>query len=277
MPEPASPPPTKAPPAFGRTPVGVLVIIVVVALASVLATFSAVTPWYTQSGTIPQPSYVSTYTEEFTPGPGGLISTCSTFITSHLTECGTLGTVYNTGSGSALLSDLYLGLLGGAVSLAVLAFGGVVVLLSSASGKLRVRRAQFLLTILIVAALVVSTSALVAMPVLQGAALDDTGACAGFNATLTPCNSAFGHAAGVGCSDNSCMQTDLSWGPAIGWYLVIAAIALLVGALVVLRRHPIGAPCPGCGELNRFHGKFCDLCATPLPSRVPPRTYRLRL
>jgi hypothetical protein len=260
--EPKRPTPPALP--FGRTPRRVYVLVVLVGLAAVLATFSAVTPWYVESGTVPGPTIVTTFQVAFTPGPGGYISSCSTFLTAHYSDCTAVGTTYGAGNGTDLLAGLYLGLLGGAAAVAVLAFGGVVVMGSAAAGSLRIRKAHYLLITLTLAAIIIGAATMLTMGALQGAALGDSGACAGFTTALTPCNSLFGHANGIGCSGGSCAETDLSWNPAIGWYLALGAIGLLEGALLLLRSQALGAPCPSCGGLNRFHAKFCDVCGNPV-------------
>ncbi len=263
------PKPAAASSQFGRTPRGVYLLVLLVALAAVLATFSAVTPWYVESGTVPGPTIVTTFQVAFTPGPGGYIASCSTFTTAHYHDCTSVGTTYGAGNGTDLLAGLYLGLLGGAAAVAVLAFGGVVVMGSAAAGSLRIRRAQSLMLTFTLAAIIVGGATILTMAALQGAALGDSGACAGFTTSLTPCNTLFGHASGIGCSGGSCAETDLSWSPAIGWYLVLGAIGLLEAALLTLRYQALGAPCPRCGGPNRFHAKFCDVCGNPVR---PPTT-----
>jgi len=252
-------------PYFGRTPVRVYLVVALVGLAGVLGAFAALTPWYLVSATLPAPTENTTYVEGFTPGPGGYIDSCAYFYHANYSTCSTVGTTYGGGNGSELLAGLYLGLLGGSVALSLLSFGGILTLLSGAVGGLRVRRTRSLLVTLTVAALVIGLASAIAMPALQGPALGDTGACAGFDLSQTPCNSVFGHAGGIGCAGGTCVETDLNWHPGIGWYLALSAIALLLGVLVTLRYQPLGAPCPSCGVLNRFHGQFCDACGSPLP------------
>jgi hypothetical protein len=251
---------------FGRTPRGVYLLVSFVCVATVLATFSAVTPWYTESGSIPEATIHTTFTEGFTPGPGGYIASCAKFLTANYSDCGSIGTTYGAGNGTDLLAGLYLGLLFGIAGVAVLSFAGAAVIVSCAVGKVRVRRAQSLVATFALAALVVGAVTACAMPALQEAALDQSGFCVGFQSGQTPCNSLFGHTNGSDCTNGTCAETNLSWHPDIGWYLLLGSLAFLFGTYLWGRRQPLGAPCPTCGERNRFHGRYCDSCGNPLPS-----------
>ena len=263
-----SKPPTAPALPFGRTPFGIHLLVLLLAVAAILGAFSALTPWYVETGTVPGPTIITTFQVAFTPGPGGYIASCSTFLTAHYSDCTSVGTTYGGGNGTDLLAGLYLGLLGGMVAVAVLAFGGLVVMGSSAAGSLRIQRAQLLLVTLTLAAIIIGAVTILTMAAFQGAALSDSGACAGFTTSLSPCNSLFGHASGIGCSGGTCAETDLNWYPAVGWYLALGALGLLEGALLTLRYQALGAPCPHSSGPNRFHAKFCDVCGNPV--RPPP-------
>ena len=247
-------------------------ILGLVVAAAVLAAFSAVTPWYAQGGTISQPNISTTYVVYFTPGPAGYTSSCITYYTGHFTACGNVGYPYSTGSGSEVLSELYLWLLGATVALAVLSVAGIAVFLSGFGGRMRARRSQRAFVLLVILALAVAAAGAVSLPVLQGPALNDLGQCTGYNASSTPCNSFFGYASGVGCQQGTCVQTNLSWYPDIGWFLDLGAVATLGTTLLLLRSQPLGRACPSCGVPNRFGARFCDTCGNPLPIQAPPPT-----
>lgn len=257
-------------PRFGRTPPVVYLIIGLFGLAAVTATFSAVTPWYNESGTLPVPGGQITFSQAFPPGPGGYIHSCSFYFTSNFSSCGNVNYNYSAGNGTQLLTDLYWGILGTSVTTAILSCVTALVIAAGLQGKVRAKRMGFAVVILLAVAIVAGAAGTLALPAFQGQAFKEMGGCVGFNNSATPCNSLSGHASCVGRNGSTCVETDFSWRPDIGWYLSIASAGLLAAALIALRFQSLVARCPSCGAQNRFPAKFCDTCANPLPSWKRP-------
>lgn len=261
-------------PVFNRTPFGIVLIAVLLGLTGFFAAVAGVTPWFSESGTIPGHPFHSAFTVDFAPGPDGYVVTCVIVITTS--NCLTTPYTYGDGQGTALLTALYLGLLGAVIAVAVLTFAAVGLLLAGVFGRLRARRARELVLLLLLIALIIVAAAAIAQPFLQGPALRDSNACAGFNGSASPCSSLTGSAGGVACQTGSCAETNVTWFPAEGWYFAIASAALAVVALFVVRFQPFGAACPTCGVENSFRREFCVSCGDALPARPRKRYSAIR-
>lgn len=254
------------PPPFGRTPKGIYLVAGLLGLAAVLATFASVVPWYVDNGTFQQSGGYNTYSQFFTPGPGGYIHTCSTYITSHATVCVAFSFNYSAGSGTGLITNLYDGLLGTSVATAVLACAGAFTISAGLQGKVRARSTRVLVISFVAVALCTAAASTVLLPAFQSPAYEGFAGCPGFNGTASPCDSFTGHASCLEYSAGSCAASNLSWYPDTGWYLAIASVLVLVAGLIALHFQPLGSPCPFCGALNRFPAQYCDTCGRALPS-----------
>jgi hypothetical protein len=260
---------TSAPGTFGRTPPGFPVLVGFVGLAAVMATFACVTPWYTLGGTVPEVTISTHFEIGYTPGWAGYVNSCSSYLTSNYSNCATVPLNYSAGDGTALLADLYLGLLSGSVIAAVASFGGAVALLSAATGKVRVRKGNLVAIVFLAIALAAAAGSTLALPGLNGPALHAAGTCSAANGGASPCTSFFGGSPGWGCQNSSCVETNLNWQPGLGWYLGIGATAFLLATFVGFRFQPLSAPCPTCGAPNRYLASYCDTCGSPLPQHPP--------
>lgn len=256
---------------FNRIPFSVVAVAFLLGFSGFLAAVACVTPWFSESGTIPGNLFSTTFSTDFTPGPDGYIVSCADVPAS---SCITTAYSYGTGPGTGLLLGLFLTLLGAMISVAVLAYAGVGVVFAGFHGRIRVRRARQLLIRLLLVALVVAAVAVVAQPALQVPALRDSHACGGFQESASPCTSLSGRASGVGCQGSSCAETNVTWAPAEGWYFALVALGTAGATLAALRYQPLGAPCPHCGVENSFHREFCLACGARLPAR-PRKPYRV--
>jgi hypothetical protein len=254
-------------PPFGRTPRGIYAVVALIGLAAILATFASVIPWYVDSGTIAQPGGYITYSQYFTPGPGGYIHSCSTYVTAHLTICVSFSYNYSAGAGTGPITELYYGLLGTTIATAVFACAGALTIVAGLQGKLRAHRTRVLVVTFLIVALCTATASTILLPAFQGTAFQGFAGCPGFNGTMaSPCNSFVGQASCVGYFNGSCVESNLTWYPGEGWYFAIASVGILVVALIALRFQALGNPCPFCGTQNRFPARFCDTCGRALPA-----------
>lgn len=263
-----------AAPVFNRTPFGIVLIAVLLGLTGFFAAVSGVTPWFSESGTIPGHPFHSAFTVDFAPGPDGYVVTCVIVITTS--NCLTTPYAYGDGHGTALLTGLYLGLLGAVIAVAAITFAAIGLLLAGVFGRLRARRARELVILLLLVALVIVAAAAIAQPFLQAPALRDSNACAGFNGSASPCTSLTGSAGGVACQNSSCAETNVTWYPAEGWYFAITSAGVGVVALLALRFQPFGSACPTCGVENSFRREFCVSCGDALPARPKKRYSPIR-
>ncbi|HYB78342.1 MAG TPA: hypothetical protein VEG66_01090 [Thermoplasmata archaeon] len=257
---------TASPPPFGRTPRGIYVVAGLLGAAAVLATFASVVPWYVDNGTSAQAGGYNVYSQYFTPGPGGYIHTCSTYVTSNATVCVSFSYNYSAGSGTGVISALYDGLLGTSVATAVLAFAGAFTISAGLQGRVRARTTRRLVIMFVAVALCAAATSTILLPAYQGSAYTGFAGCPGFNGTASPCNSFVGHASCLDGSGTSCAASNLSWYPEEGWYIAIASVGVLCAGLVALHFQPLGNPCPFCGTPNRFPARYCDTCGRALPA-----------
>lgn len=258
-------------PRFNRIPFRVVLLALFLGLSGFFAAVACETPWFSESGTIPTRPFSSTFTVDFTPGLDGYVISCAIVVTES--NCLTTAYAYSTGNGTGLLTGLYLALLGTMTALAILVFVGVGVVLAGFLGRLRVRRAHRLVITVLLVGIVASAAAIVAQPTLQGPALQEEHACAGFSGSVSPCSSLSGRASGVACQNNSCGETNVAWAPGAGWYFAMVSVGFAMAALVTLRYRPLGAPCPSCGVENSFQREFCLACGVRLPA-LPQKPYR---
>ena len=250
---------------FGRVPRSVVLVAVLLGVAGFFSAVSCVTPWFSESGTIPGHPFHSAFTLDFAPGPNGYLISCVIVVTTS--SCFTTAYDYSAGSGTALLTGLYVGLLAAMIVAGVLAFVSVGLIIAGFFDKIRVRRARQLAVTLLLVALLAGGISAAAFPALQSPALSASHACGGFNGSSSPCNSLAGAVSGVGCQGGTCAETNVTWSPAEGWYFALAATGLIAGALLVLRTWPLGAPCGACGAENSFREEYCRACSNPLPVR----------
>lgn len=262
---------------FGRTPLGVYVVVALIGLAAVLATFASVIPWYVDNGTVVAPGGYDTFSQYFTPGPGGYIHTCSTYVTSNLTICVSFSYDYNAGSGTQLISELYWGLLGTSIATAVLACAGVFTISAGLQGKVRARATRLLVVTFVSLALCTAAASTLMLPAFQSPAFEGFSGCPGFNGTATPCTSFVGQAGCAGQYNSTCTESNLSWYPDEGWYFAIASVGILAVALAALHFQPLGIPCPLCGAPNRFPARYCDTCGNALPAEMEKKSTGYRL
>ena len=265
-------------PPFGRTPRGIYGVVALIGLAAVLATFASVIPWYVDSGTVVQPGGYSTYSQYFTPGPGGYIHSCSTYVTGNATICVSFSYNYSAGSGTGQISSLYYALLGTSIATAVLACAGALTISAGLQGKVRARSTRLLVVVFLIVALCAATASTMLLPAFQAPAFQGfSGGCPGFNGTASPCSSFVGHASCVGYANGTCLESNLSWYPGEGWYFAIASVGILIAALVALHFQPLGKPCPFCGAQNRFPARYCDTCGQELPAVKKPESVGYRI
>ena len=253
-------------PPFGRTPRGIFGVVALIGLAAVLATFASVIPWYVDNGTILQPGGYNTYSQYFTPGPGGYMHSCSTYVTANDTICVSFSYNYSAGSGTGLITGLYDSLLGTSIATAVLACAGALTISAGLQGKVRARTMRTLVVTFIIVALCSATASTILLPVFQSPAFQGFSGCPGFNGTASPCNSFVGTSSCAGLVNSTCEAYALSWYPGEGWYLAIASVVILVAALIALYFQPLGQSCPFCGAQNRFPARYCDTCGHALPA-----------
>jgi hypothetical protein len=187
-----------------------------VLIAAVLLLTAMLVSWWgitlTDGGTtasvnfLPGSSYSSSGTYK-----GGTFSGSGTYASANLSGVGIL---YETVLGAGLTST-------------IAAFAGMTLGFASASGTLRLRRpvgvADSLTTLSFVFALVLPILVVFAQPWAYNTDTSTAGASCGGGSN--PCNSFWGSAASGG--------TTATWGADVGWYLVVVASILLLGALVL--------------------------------------------
>jgi hypothetical protein len=262
---------------FGRVPPAIYLIAALAGVAAILGALAVVTPWYQSAGVLHQTGINTSYTQNYVPGNGGVFNTCTQYITSNYTQCGVLYYTYSSGNGTQLLANLYLLIFGASVAVAVLGAASAATIASGLGGKIRGRRLQVLVVVLLATALGVCAVSATALPLLQSRALGDSGQCADYPSSMSPCSTFIGSAGSVGCTKGSCLETNLTWHPTTGWYESLGALALLAGALVVLRAQPLVGACPSCGGPNVWTAKFCDRCGSSLPLGKPAPPPRMRI
>jgi len=252
---------------FGRTPRGIYVLVGIIAAAAILATFASVVPWYVNNVTAVIPGGSESSSQYFTPGPGGYIHNCDTYITANTTICVSFSYDYNAGSGTEKITTLYASILGTAVATAILACAAGFTISAGLQGRVRARRARTMVIVFVCLALCTSIASTALLPAFQGEAFQGfSGGCPGFNNTSSPCSSFIGHASCIGENGSVCTESNLTWYPQEGWYFLIGSGVLLVGMLVALHFQPLGYPCPFCGTPNRFPARYCDTCGRALPA-----------
>jgi hypothetical protein len=262
---------------FGRTPRGIYAVVGLIAAAAILATFASVIPWYVDNATLVIPGGYVASSQYFTPGPGGYIHSCATYLTANTTICVSFSYDYNAGAGTEQISTLYAAILGMSVATAVLACAAGLAISGGLQGRIRARRTRTLVIVFLGVALCTAASSIVLLPAFQGPAYQSFGGCPGFNGTASPCTSFVGQAGCVGYNGSTCTESNLSWYPQDGWYFSIGSAVIVAGALVALHFQPLSYPCPFCGTPNRFPARYCETCGRALPAekeKVSPG-YRL--
>jgi hypothetical protein len=255
---------------FGRTPVGVFAIVALISGSAFLGALSVGASWYVYSGTLTIDGGYATFSQYFTPGSGGYIHACSTYVTSKATLCGSTPYNYSNGPGTALTTGLYWGLFAAGLVMTVASIAAAMTITAGLGGKVRARRTRILCVTFVCLALGVAAGGAVTLAVLQPPAYQGFAGCAGFEGAHSPCNSLAGTTPCAGHNGSVCTEYDVSWHPDVGWYFAIGAAATSAAALVAMRIQPLGQRCPFCGVENRFNVRYCDTCSRPLPS-VPER------
>lgn len=263
---------------FGRVPLGIYVLVTLIGASTLMGGFSIGSSWYVYNSTLVEPGVYTVSSQYFTPGPGGYIHVCTTYVSSQATICGPLSFNYSSGAGSNVITGLYWGLLGSALTWTLCSVGAGLAIAAGLSGKLRARRARVLAVCLLVVSLAAAAGGATGLAVLQPSAFEEfSGGCSGFATAATPCNALSGSAACAYYNGSTCFEQNVSWHPDVGWYLALASSAALAAVLIGTRFRPLDQPCPICGAENRYTTRFCDACGSALPSAPEIRSRKFRV
>ncbi len=235
--------------------------------AGILSGLSALSPWWTLSGS---GGGVGSVSIGFLPG--------GSFSAS---DNGTTASFSYASQGIGQIGALYEGILALTVLIMLISFvvGGLG-LLRSFKGN-RNSAGMDSVQVWAVCVLVLAVVAVLVIPLAQPGvfAMHPAGLCAGQSGLKTPCNSFWGSVSANGAT--------LSWGADVGWYLEIAAFAVLIAALLTWRRailEPWVAPaappvsttpppsmqvCLKCGTVRTSSQPFCPACGTVYPVSAP--------
>lgn len=263
---------------FGRVPLRVFGLVVLMGASALMGGFATGTPWYVYNSTLVEPNIYTVSAQYFTPGPGGYYQVCTTYVSGEATQCGLLAFTYSAGSGANVITGLYWGLLAASVTWVLGSVMAGLAIARGLSGKLRPRRARTLAVIFLSLSLAAALGAGIGLAVAQETAFQEfSGGCGGFAYPTSPCNTLFGSAPCAYYNGSMCFEKSASWHPVYGWYLALASAGTSSVALVGMQFRPTGQPCPLCGTENRYTTRFCDTCGTPLPSVAERRSRKFRV
>jgi hypothetical protein len=235
--------------------------------AGILSGLSALSPWWTLSGS---GGGVGSLSIGFLPG--------GSFSAS---DNGTTASFSYASQGVGQIGALYEGILALTVLIMLISFvvGGLG-LLRTFKGN-RQGGGMDSVQVWAVCVLILAVVAILVVPLAQPGviAMHPAGLCASQSGLKTPCNSFWGSVSANGAT--------LSWGADLGWYLEIATVAILIAALLTWRRAilepwvtPTAYPVPSatppsiqvclkCGTVRTSPQPFCPACGTVYPTSAP--------